>query len=53
VARGVELSGWVDEWDLVLRNGNVAEETRVVYMRSVRQFLDHMADGGPVACGTG
>ena len=34
-----DLAGWVDEWDLVLDNGNLAEQSRVVYLRSVRQFL--------------
>jgi integrase len=42
-----DLSGWLDEWDLVLRNGNVAEQTRVVYLRSARQFLAHLADHHP------
>ena len=42
-----DLSGWRDEWDLVLRNGNVAEQTRVTYVRSERQFTDHLSDDRP------
>src|SRR5690348_7480597 len=42
-----DLAGWVDEWDLVLSNGNLAEQSRVVYLRGVRQFLAHLAADDP------
>ncbi|MDT7782229.1 MAG: hypothetical protein QOF58_648 [Pseudonocardiales bacterium] len=34
-----ELDEWAEEWDLVLRAGDLAEGTRVVYLRGVRQFI--------------
>lgn len=36
------LRPWLDEWDLVLANGNVSGETRTVYTRGARQFIDHV-----------
>src|SRR5215204_3993426 len=42
-----DLAGWVDEWDLVLSNGNLAEQTRVVYLRGVHQFLAHLGEQYP------
>jgi len=41
------LTGWLDEWDLTLRTGTVDAESRTVYLRSVRQFLDHLAAHHP------
>jgi integrase len=37
-----DLAGWLDEWELVLRTGTVAEQSRVTYLRGVRQFLAHL-----------
>lgn len=42
-----ELAEWAEEWDLVLRTGTVAEPTRVVYQRSIRQLRDYLAAHHP------
>ncbi len=41
------LSAWLDEWELSLRTGTVAEQSRITYVRGVRQFLAHLAAHHP------
>lgn len=42
-----EFEEWAEEWDLVLRSGDLAEGTRTVYLRGVRQFLAWLLDSNP------
>lgn len=42
-----EFDEWIEEWDLVLRSGDLAEGSRTVYLRGVRQFNTWLLDSNP------
>jgi len=44
---------WIDDYDLHLRTGNVAELSGVTYLRGVRQFVEHLAAHHPDVSGPG
>lgn len=41
------LQPWIDDYDLHLRTGNVADLSRITYMRGVRQFVAHLTEHHP------
>lgn len=41
------LRGWLDEWDLVLRAGQLADHTRILYLRGAGQLLDWLETAHP------
>ena len=47
------FDGWLDDWNLALSTGTVAEGTRAVYLRGVRQFLAWLADADPAVTAPG